>query len=62
LDADCGCAIYLFLRRRAMGQHAKAAGYFGNIPNLSVEVIAGLEHTLGVPLLERSPKGVHMTL
>ena len=54
--------LHVFFAVVQWGSMAKAAGYLGiSQPSVS-EVIAGLEHTLGVPLLERSPKGVHMTL
>jgi DNA-binding transcriptional LysR family regulator len=54
--------LHVFFTVVQWGSMAKAAGYLGiSQPSVS-EVIAGLEHTLGVPLLERSPKGVHMTL
>jgi len=54
--------LHVFFTVVQWGSMAKAAGQLGiSQPSVS-EVIAGLEHTLGVPLLERSPKGVQMTL
>jgi len=54
--------LHVFFIVVQWGSMAKAAGHLGiSQPSVS-EVIAGLEHTLGVPLLERSSKGVQMTL
>lgn len=54
--------LHVFFNVVQWGSMAKAAGHLGiSQPSVS-EVIADLEHTLGVPLLERSPKGVQMTL
>lgn len=54
--------LHVFFTVVQWGSMAKAAGHLGiSQPSVS-EVIAGLEHTLGVPLLERSPKGVQMTI
>src|SRR5712691_10285890 len=54
--------LHVFFTVVQWGSMAKAAGQLGiSQPSVS-EVIAGLEHTLGVPLLERSPKGVKVTL
>ena len=53
--------LHIFFTVVQWGSMAKAARELGmSQPSVS-EVIAGLEHALGVPLLERSPKGVQMT-
>jgi len=54
--------LHIFFTVAQWGSMAKAAGHLGISQPAVSEVIAGLEHTLGVPLLERSPKGVQMTL
>src|SRR5262245_42870209 len=43
------------------GGMAKAAAQLGVSAPAVSEVIAGLEHALGVPLLDRSPQGVEPT-
>jgi DNA-binding transcriptional LysR family regulator len=54
--------LHIFFTVAQWGSMAKAAGHLGISQPAVSEVIAGLEHTLGVPLLERSPKGVQATL
>src|SRR5882672_1332830 len=54
--------LHVFFTVVQWGSMAKAASHLGISQPLVSEVVAGLEHTLGVPLLERSPKGVQMTL
>jgi DNA-binding transcriptional LysR family regulator len=54
--------LHVFFTVAQWGSMAKAAGHLGISQPAVSEVISGLEHTLGVPLLERSPKGVQMTL
>jgi DNA-binding transcriptional LysR family regulator len=54
--------LHLFFTVVRCGSMAKAASNLGiSQPNVS-EVIAGLEHTLGVRLFDRSPRGVEPTL
>jgi DNA-binding transcriptional LysR family regulator len=53
--------LHVFFTVAQHGSMAKAAAQLGvSAPSVS-EVIADLEHALGVPLLDRSPKGVEPT-
>jgi len=54
--------LHLFFTVMQRGSMAKAAAHLGiSQPNVS-EVIANLEHTLGVRLFDRSPHGVEPTI
>ena len=53
--------LHIFFGVVQWGSMAKAARELGMSQPTVSEVIADLEHTLGVPLLERSPKGVQLT-
>jgi len=56
------CAIYTFLHGRAARSMAKAAAHLGVSQSAVSEVIANLEHTLGVRLLDRHSRGVKATI
>src|SRR6266705_5211851 len=54
--------LFVFFTVVEYGSMAKAAAKLGvSTPSIS-EVIAGLEHALGVRLLDRSPKGIQPTM
>jgi DNA-binding transcriptional LysR family regulator len=53
--------LHIFFGVVQWGSMAKAAKELGMSQPTVSEVIAELEHTLGVPLFERSPKGVQLT-
>jgi DNA-binding transcriptional LysR family regulator len=53
--------LHVFFTVVQRGSMAKAAAHLGVSQPAVSEVIAGLEHALGVRLLDRSPRGVELT-
>jgi DNA-binding transcriptional LysR family regulator len=53
--------LYVFFTVAQLGSMARAAAQLGVSPPTISEVIADLEHGLGVQLLDRSPRGVEPT-
>ena len=54
--------LHVFFRVVELGSMAKAAAHFRVTQPAVSQVIADLEHALGVRLLDRSPRGVEATL
>jgi DNA-binding transcriptional LysR family regulator len=54
--------LHVFLTVVEQGNMAKAANFLATSRPVVSKTIAGLERTLGVPLLDRSPQGVEPTL
>src|SRR5260370_6756757 len=54
--------LHVFSTVVERGSMAKAAQYLGVSPPAVSEVIAGLEHALGVPLLDRVAQGIEPTI
>ena len=54
--------LHVFLSVAEHGNMAKAAEHLAISRPVVSKTIAELEHTLGVPLLDRSPQGVAPTL
>ena len=54
--------LHVFFTVAQRGSMAKAAAHLGVSPPTVSEVIADLEHALGVPLLDRTPHGVEPTI
>jgi DNA-binding transcriptional LysR family regulator len=54
--------LHVFVAVAQRGSMAKAAAYLGVSQSAVSEVIADLEHTVGVRLLDRSPRGAEPTM